>query len=200
MQVCILWCSCWQAAAGRLACSCPVSALPPPPGLILHLVQGKGCRPRHVTYIKCFASHVDFLQIWDTWNDKWKCKWGPWVGVRVHPIQSLGVSILHSIILKRKHSGHACYHSHFPHHRGPELLISTLHWDLGKIVQCINIAHAGKLFHRPVLWLQTCTSDQHLIKHTQVCFKSNLEQISQDSQILWTWPRSIHTHTCAQYE
>lgn len=115
-------------------------------------------------------------------------------GVRAHTIQSLGVSILHSIILKRKHSGHACYHSHFPHHRGPELLISTLHWEPGKIVQCINIAHAGKLFHRPVLWLQTCTSDQHLIKHTQVCLKSNLEQISQDSRILWTRPRSIHTH------
>lgn len=116
------------------------------------------------------------------------------VRVCVHPIQSLGVSILHRIILKRKHSGHACYHSHFPHHRGPELFISAALRDLDKTVVCIDISHAGKLLRHPVLWLQTCTSDQHLIRHTQACLKSNLEQISHDSWILWTSLRSIRTH------
>lgn len=61
---------------------------------------------------------------------------------------------------------------------GPEPLICT---------PCVDSASAGSaspasfFFFFPLpLWLQTCTSDQHLIKHTQVCLKSNLEQISQD--------------------
>lgn len=61
---------------------------------------------------------------------------------------------------------------------GPEPLICT---------PCVDSASAGSaspasfFFFSPLpLWLQTCTSDQHLIKHTQVCLKSNLEQISQD--------------------
>lgn len=83
----------------------------------------------------------------------------------VNQIQPLGVSILHTITLKRKHSRHACYHSHIPHHRGPELFISTLRRDLGKTLLCVNISHAGKLSRYPALWPQTGTPDQHLIKH-----------------------------------
>lgn len=143
----------------------------------------------HVITVKCLESHVDFLQIWSTWIDKWKCKWGPWGRVCACVYVQ---SILYRIILKRKHGGYTCYHSHFPHHRGPELFISAPLRDLDKTVVCIDISHAGKLLRHPVLWLQTCTSDQHLIRHTQACLKSNLEQISHDSWILWTWLRSIH--------
>lgn len=113
---------------------------------------------------------------------------------------SWGLNSAHHHIKQGKHGRRARYHSHSQHHRGPELLISTLNSGLSRIMRIVNIGNAGKLFHFPVLWLQTCTPDQHLIKHTQVCLKSNLEQISQDRRIPWTWVRSIHTHTRPQYE
>lgn len=43
---------------------------------------------------------------------------------------------------------------------------------------------------------QTCTPDQHLITRTQVCLKSNLKKISQDTKTLWRQSRSTQTHTC----
>lgn len=106
-------------------------------------------------------------------------------------IQSLWVWIPHSITLTRE-ACRACLLSFtFPTSQGTW----TAHlWDPCRIILHVNIVHAGKLFCRPILWLQTCTLDQHLIKHTQVCLKSNLEQISQDNRIPWTWPRSIRTH------
>lgn len=115
--------------------------------------------------------------------------------VYLNPFQSLGVCILHAITLKRKHSRHACYRSHFHHHRGPEPLIFALWQDLYKTFPSINIIGTSKLSRLPVLWPKACTPDQHLIKHTQVCLKSNLKKISQDRKTLWTWSRSTHTCT-----
>lgn len=119
------------------------------------------------------------------YGDRWKCKTtaaSPGVLVCASsPAPHNLPFIRHGFTFKNWRR--ACYCSHFPHRQGT--------WTA-------HLRSAPRPGPFSFLWLQTCTSDQHLIKHTQVRLKSNLEQISQDGPILWIWPRSIHppnTHT-----
>lgn len=55
-----------------------------------------------------------------------------------------------------------------------------------------------KLVHHPLLWPQTCNRGKQLIKHTQVCLKSNLEKISQDRKTLDTIKVNTHAHSWSE--